>query len=218
VSGRREGSATAPPDAAAARGVPRSPGHWLRSTLVLVAALVLAWSSPVAAHAVLLATEPANGAVLETAPSEIVLRFSEPVSPIRVRLLDAAGDDQVSADAVGRVGQDVRVAIATRLDDGTYLVSWRVTSLDAHPVGGALTFSVGAAGPVSEAALRTATANIWLLPERVFRAAWYALALGAAGAALFRLSWIPRCAGWCVGWPARPRSWAWPGSGCTARR
>ena len=38
-----------------------------------------------------------------------------------------------------------------KVDDGTYVVTWRVTSADAHPVQGAFTFQVGAAGSVKNA-------------------------------------------------------------------
>ena len=38
-----------------------------------------------------------------------------------------------------------------KVDDGTYVVTWRVTSADAHPVQGAFTFQVGAKGSVKNA-------------------------------------------------------------------
>jgi methionine-rich copper-binding protein CopC len=55
--------------------------HWL---LVLL-------PCPVAAHAVLVEARPADGQQLDQAPAELTLRFSEPVVPISVRLLDARG-------------------------------------------------------------------------------------------------------------------------------
>jgi copper transport protein len=47
-------------------------------------------------------------------------------------------------------GNRVRSSIP-KLDDGTYVVTWRVTSADAHPVQGAFTFQVGAKGSVKNA-------------------------------------------------------------------
>ena len=72
-----------------------------------------------------------------------MLRFSEPVSPIAIRLLDRSGTG-ASLDAAAE-GDTVRAALPAGLPHGLYLVSFRVTSLDSHPVGGAVAFSIGAA-------------------------------------------------------------------------
>src|SRR5262245_34796953 len=57
-----------------------------------VVALLLALSAPAAhAHATLLAAEPADGAVLARAPSQLRLTFDEPVSPLAPRLVGAGG-------------------------------------------------------------------------------------------------------------------------------
>ncbi len=95
------------------------------------------------AHASLVASEPADGAVLEQAPPSIVLRFSEPASPIAIRLLDRSGSSVPLATAAE--GDTVRAALPAELPHGAYLVSLRVTSLDSHPVGGAIAFSTGRA-------------------------------------------------------------------------
>ena len=94
-------------------------------------------------HAALVASEPADGAVLERAPMAVVLRFSEPVVPIAIRLVDRSGARVALRAEVD--GVTVRAALLPGLPAGPYLVSYRVTSLDSHPVGGALAFSVGAA-------------------------------------------------------------------------
>ena len=94
-------------------------------------------------HAALVASEPADGAVVERAPAAVVLRFSEPVMPIAIRLVDRSGARVALRAEVD--GVTVRAALPPGLPAGPYLVSYRVTSLDSHPVGGALAFSVGAA-------------------------------------------------------------------------
>lgn len=112
--------------------------------------LALALAAPCGgahAHAVQVASEPADGAVLQRAPAEVVVRFNEPVAPTAVRLFDASGTRlPVEASPVG-AGNAFRVALPSPLPDGRYMLSYRVTSADAHPVAGAVAFVVGRDSP-----------------------------------------------------------------------
>jgi copper transport protein len=122
----------------------------------LVAALVLVLTPARAdAHAELLSTEPATGEQLAIAPDQVVLHFSEAVNlgDDLVRVLDSAGDEVDTGDATHLDGESSSVALPLPpLDDGAYVVAWRVVSSDSHPVGGAFTFRVGeVAGPSSAA-------------------------------------------------------------------
>jgi copper transport protein len=121
-----------------------------RCALVALAASVAALATPAGAHAHarLLTTEPANDAVLETSPGQVRLRFSEPVETAfgAVRVYDAQAR-RVDAGEVERTrGNEVAVGLDDRLPRGTYTVTWRVVSADAHPVSGAFVFHVGAPG------------------------------------------------------------------------
>ncbi|HVQ93676.1 MAG TPA: copper resistance protein CopC [Mycobacteriales bacterium] len=150
--------------------------RWYARVLVVglgpLAWLVLA-AMPAWAHAELTATDPANGAHLDRSPTEIVLRFSQPVTPVAggVRLLDTRGRQVGPADAGTVPGrpEQVRLPVAAGLPDGYYVLSWRVVSLDSHPVAGALTFSVGAAAGAGPAELpgggtsRALTIAFWLV-------------------------------------------------------
>ena len=108
---------------------------------------VLAFAAPAFAHAQLLGTSPASGAVVASAPPEVVLTFGEAVQapPSAIEVFSADGR-QVQTGPVehpsGR-GNQVGVSLPSSLK-GTYVVSWRVISADTHPVQGAFTFSVGA--------------------------------------------------------------------------
>lgn len=95
------------------------------------------------AHAVLLDTEPAHRAVLAQAPTRVVLRFNEAVTPISLRVLDSAGR-AIEIAPPRAVDREVAAELPPVLADGTYLVSYRVTSADGHPVEGAILFAVGA--------------------------------------------------------------------------
>jgi copper transport protein len=121
----------------------------LSTLLAVLAFTMIAFAGQASAHATLIATTPAGFQVLDTAPREISLRFSETVddSLAEVRLLDQRGA------GVGGVSRPVRpdgrpdtvsVAVPANLADGTYTVTYRVVSADSHPVSGAFAFSVGA--------------------------------------------------------------------------
>jgi copper transport protein len=101
----------------------------------------LLWAGPALAHAVLIAAEPQDGAVLGAAPREIKLTFSEPVSPLILRLLEP--DGQIVRLTDYRIVADtLLIDLPSLLGSGSAILSWRVASQDGHPVGGALTFSV----------------------------------------------------------------------------
>ncbi|MDX3227055.1 copper resistance CopC/CopD family protein [Streptomyces sp. ME19-01-6] len=117
----------------------------------LLAALLCALSfgaSPAAAHAALTATDPADGAVVKTAPAQVRLTFSEGVLLSRdsVRVLDPKSNrvDTGSPAHVGGKSSTAAVSLHSGLPDGTYTVAWKVVSEDSHPVAGAFTFSIGA--------------------------------------------------------------------------
>lgn len=117
---------------------------------LLAALVVLILGAPTAsAHAELATSVPANGAVVAEAPTAVALAFTEPVvlGPEALRLVDPSGGvTSLPAQATDSV---VRAALPA-LDHGTYLVSWRVTSTDSHPISGVVQFSVGTAGAVPQ--------------------------------------------------------------------
>lgn len=102
-------------------------------------------ASPAAAHAFLNESDPADGAVVDTAPERVTLTFSEPVRPVPDRVLAVGPDgERVDAGEPSAEGPVLTVPLEATDARGTYLVSFRVISADSHPVSGALTFSVGA--------------------------------------------------------------------------
>jgi copper transport protein len=105
-------------------------------------------SAPAFAHADLVGSDPEPGAELPAGepPASVTLRFTEsvriPTDALRVLDGDGREVDDVGAARAGATGAEV-VADLPRLDDGTYVVDWRVVSTDSHPVSGAFTFTVG---------------------------------------------------------------------------
>lgn len=118
----------------------------LGAVLVAAAAVLSAAPSAASAHAVLVYSVPAASSVLPSAPDRLMLDFDEDVEVglSSLRLFDA---DQTEV-GIGRTelsGGDASVVVADlpRLGNGTYVVVWRVTSADGHPVNGAFPFEIG---------------------------------------------------------------------------
>ena len=104
----------------------------------------VATAGPAAAHAELVATDPAQGARLDQPPDRITLTFSEPVTlgAGYARLLEA--DGTVHLSTVSLDGDTLTlVPRSALLDDQGYLVTYRLVSADSHPVAGAFSFAVG---------------------------------------------------------------------------
>jgi len=124
-----------------------------RAALAAVA-LALAAPSSAAAHAGFVSSTPANDAVVEVSPDQIVLRFNQAVKAGSVRLFDGVGE-RVTVGKVEQPSPDqVVAAIDTTLERDSYTVVWRVISDDVDPVDGFVVFHVGAprAPPAAAAA------------------------------------------------------------------
>ncbi len=116
----------------------------MRALAGLFAALLVAIGAAGAAlaHAALIASEPADGALLREAPSQIVLRFDEPVTPLVLLLVDPKGDTTALSDVTSS-NNALTIRVPGNIGIGTYVLSWRVISADGHPVGGSLVMSIG---------------------------------------------------------------------------
>lgn len=121
--------------------------------LVAVAAMVLATllgaAGPALAHNVLVESDPAEGAQLQTGPREVRLTFDQPVR---------AGEDYNTVNVIGpegaywtdgtvRVeGNSVIAPVRELGPAGDYTVGYRVLSNDGHPVPGKVTFTLAEPG------------------------------------------------------------------------
>lgn len=112
-------------------------------------AVLIGAPSAADAHAVLQSSTPAASSTVAESPTRIELRFNENIekSLASIRLFDDSRRE-IAIGAAVRSGSEPSVVFAEnvpRLDDGVYVVIWRVTSADGHPVTGAFAFQVGAA-------------------------------------------------------------------------
>ncbi|WP_030820241.1 MULTISPECIES: copper resistance CopC/CopD family protein [Streptomyces] len=119
--------------------------------LLAVTGALLAGAAPASAHAALTGSDPGQGAVVDTAPAQVSLTFSEriAVSDDAVRVLDPKGERVDKGDPANPSGTTYTVRLLSGLPDGTYTVAYQVVSADSHPVAGAFTFSIGAPSETS---------------------------------------------------------------------
>ncbi|MGW3285959.1 copper resistance CopC/CopD family protein [Streptomyces sp. NPDC001002] len=120
-----------------------------RTLVLLILAVfgaLLAGAGPASAHAALTGSDPAQGVVVDKAPTAVTLTFSEKVatSSDSLRVLDPKGKRVDTGKPTETSGTTYAVPLHSGLPDGTYTVSWQVVSADSHPVAGAFTFSIGA--------------------------------------------------------------------------
>lgn len=93
------------------------------------------------AHAKLLLSAPAKDAA-GASPAEIVLTFSEAVTPASVTLADQDGHEVKSLGAARAEGAALHVPVTAKLVPGRYTLTYRIAGADTHAVNGALTFVV----------------------------------------------------------------------------
>ncbi|WP_232676451.1 copper resistance protein CopC [Nocardioides sp. R-C-SC26] len=153
--------------------------------LALAALLVVMGASPASAHATLVTTDPAEGAVLDASPGVITFTFDEAgaLPADGVQVFDAEGEP---VDSTSR-SRDAEIAtqIPDNLDDGTYVVVWRATSPDGHPIAGSLSFSIGAPSLVVAAPQLDVDAAGTSTDLSIARAVAYLGLLVSAGLILF---------------------------------
>jgi copper transport protein len=155
-------------------------------------ALVALFPVAVFAHARLVISNPASGAVLDALPPVVDLVFSEPVVAAG-RGINVYGPDGrlVSIGSARARGEGLSVGVSGALA-GTYAVVWTVVASDTHPSRGEFTFSVGHTSPVrapgfggGDVGLVSPVGLVLQSLGRWMHFAGYALGFGAAVYALF---------------------------------
>jgi methionine-rich copper-binding protein CopC len=98
-------------------------------------------ATPAFAHAMLEQANPAAGAVLNKAPKEIVLRFSEPLEGAFSSVALKGPDGAIVATTSHASDRTMRTALKA-LAPGKYRVTWRAVSVDTHHSEGSFTFTI----------------------------------------------------------------------------
>jgi methionine-rich copper-binding protein CopC len=115
-----------------------------RTTLLgLIPLLLLLVTGEASAHALLDRAEPRVGNTVATAPREVTLWFTQKLEAAfsTVTVTNAAGQ-RVDTGKPRVSGNQMAVSLRAG-GAGTYHVTWRVLSVDAHATDGSFSFQVG---------------------------------------------------------------------------
>jgi hypothetical protein len=115
-----------------------------RTTIAgLILLLPLLVTGEATAHALLDRAEPRVGNTVATAPREVTLWFTQKLESAfsTITVTNAAGQ-RVDAGKPRMSGNQMAVSLRPG-GAGTYHVTWRVLSVDAHTTDGSFTFQVG---------------------------------------------------------------------------
>ena len=116
-------------------------------TLPIAAATLLANTPSASAHAALESTNPAKGAVVSKATSQVSMIFGEEIlvlkgkNPNSVSVSDSKGK-LVSTGLAIVSGMKISEALKSPIMAGKYTVKYRVVSADGHVVTGSYNFTV----------------------------------------------------------------------------
>lgn len=152
---------------------PRLPPSIRRAILLSVICVLatIGLAGPALAHTSLIASDPADGAVLTAAPATVTLTFDEPLAAFEP-LLTVTGPDGVSYQSGSPTVDGPRLSspVSTLPVAGTYTVAYRVVSEDGHPVDGTLSFQLSAQA-VAPAPAPAATSSAAVSPPATSPAA-----------------------------------------------
>nr|WP_192756858.1 copper resistance CopC family protein [Actinopolymorpha pittospori] len=149
-------------------------------------------SAPAWAHDSLVASDPKDGAVLDRAPSAIVLRFDQPVGRRFGQVVVSGPDGSTYQDGQVQVsGSTVRQALRALGPAGTYRIAWRVVSADGHPVSDTLAFRLASAGAGAGATPTTTPGTTSDSTPSVTASATSPAAGGDTGSGGSGLPWTP---------------------------
>ncbi|MDQ6938247.1 MAG: copper resistance protein CopC [Actinomycetota bacterium] len=176
--------------------------------------LAVLGAPPASAHATLSSSDPADGARLTRAPSQVSVTFDESVGlgVGYLKVINSTGRqvDLGGASHPGGWGAVVAVRLPAGLGDDTYLVSWLVVSADSHPVQGSVRFVVGR-GELRNVAAPSVTTTGGAVATVLDATRW----VGFAGVGLLGGAWLVLTVWRDGGWLRRTRLLIGTGWGLT---
>jgi len=118
--------------------------RFLARAAVLAAVMVAVGSVAACAHAILVSSVPAAGAVVHDKGGRVMVRFNSRIDPVRSRLLLVRPDGvsttlELTDDVPGR---DTLTATISELTPGAYRLRWQVLAIDGHIARGDIPFTV----------------------------------------------------------------------------
>ena len=141
------------------------------------------------AHATLLSTSPAVGAVVIKAPASVLIKFDQEVRPVAggSQVIDSNGDP-VTDGAAHTSQTDVKtlvIPLQADLPKGDYTVRWEIVATDGHLESGVFAFGVGTGRPPPQAASFSGSDQDW--KYLLARTAYFAGLLVLIGGVVYRV-------------------------------
>jgi copper transport protein len=114
---------------------------------LLLGALMIFTAPRASAHAVVRSSSPANGSVVDQAPTRVTIEFTErpDLTLTSIQVLASSGHDVARGKPQPVPGQPdtLRIGVGP-MPDGVYTVTWRTVSADdGHTTAGSFSFGVG---------------------------------------------------------------------------
>ena len=94
----------------------------------------------VSAHTSLTNSNPEEGAVLKENVERIRLTFDAPIEKTSTLELKTAEGETVPLEKPLIIGNELSAVLKQELEQGTYLITWKLISEDGHPVEGTIRF------------------------------------------------------------------------------
>jgi len=156
----------------------------VRRALVVFCLLAAVFPPLAHAHARLVRSRPAGGAVLARAPAAVQLLFDDDVSVGPGNEVVRNGGGPALAGRPTADGRLLVLPLRAGLADGDYSVRWSVISNDGHIVQGVFAFAIGRGRAAPQSSLRPVSRS--RAPDTLERWLFLLGVLAAGGAAVFR--------------------------------
>jgi copper transport protein len=158
----------------------------VKRTAVLFALMALIAPASAAAHATLLSTSPASGAVVDRSPQSVRVQFDD---TIRIAPGNAAVSNESNATVLNgaprTAGHTLVLPLRSGLANGAYSVRWSIVSDDGHREQGVLAFAVGSGSAAPQSVLGASAPLSW--SNLLLRTLFFLGVLAAGGATVFGL-------------------------------
>lgn len=113
--------------------------------MLFVMLLVFAFPAGTWAHSKLQSSVPAADATATEAVQELSLSFNEKIdSTLSTVTITNDKGEKIDATEVKVDNNEMKAALGSPLESGSYTVEWKIVGLDGHPVKGNYTFEVDA--------------------------------------------------------------------------
>ena len=115
--------------------------------LLISVSLLISLTPHAYAHSTLVSSNPASGAILNSAPTRVSLTFNEKLliisgkNPNSLQVTSMTGDSPIVGPLV-IVGNKISVPLKSKPQKGRFKISYRVVSADGHPIQGSFFFSI----------------------------------------------------------------------------